>query len=114
MARIYGVFIRKALKLSLFHGFFNGILNQMVEPLVIKGLFGSDGRLDKEFKLVMTSLTEVPMGQVEIIPVGNRLLDDLSAHVAGKGLHISLLSDLVIVLYDGVFDTRRNQSPYPV
>jgi hypothetical protein len=68
----------------------------VIEPFVIKGLFGSNGGLDKEFKLVMTSLAEVPVGQVEIVPVGNRLLDGLSTHIAGKGLHISLLSDLVV------------------
>jgi hypothetical protein len=73
----------------------------MVEPFVVKWLFGPDGGLEEKLKLVMTSLAEVPVGQMEIIPVGNRLFDDLSAHIAGKGLHISLLSDSFFVLYDG-------------
>jgi hypothetical protein len=64
----------------------------MIVPFVVKGLFGPDGGLDKEFKLVMAGFTDVPVGYVKVIPVVNGLLDGFSAHIAGNGLHIILLS----------------------
>jgi hypothetical protein len=73
----------------------------VVEPFVIEGLLGPDGGLNKEFKLVMASLAKVPVGQVKIVPAGNRLFDDLATHIAGKGLHNGAPFRYFIVMYDG-------------
>jgi hypothetical protein len=64
-------------------GLFDGILNQVVEPFVIEGLFGPDGGLDKQFKLIMAGFANIAVGYVEVIPVANGLLDSLSAYIAG-------------------------------
>jgi hypothetical protein len=81
-------------------GLFDGILNQVIVPFVVKGLFGPDGGLDKEFKLVMAWLADVPVGYVKVITIVNGLLDGLSAHIASKGLHIILL--MASFSYDGL------------
>jgi hypothetical protein len=73
------------------NGLFDRILKEMVVPFVVKGLFGPDGGLDKKFKLVMTGFANIPVGYVEVVPVLKRLLDSLSAYIAGYGLHMLLL-----------------------
>jgi hypothetical protein len=90
----------RPLKFSLFDGFFDGILNQMVVPFVVKGLFIPDGGLDKKFKLIVAGFADVPVGDMEIVPVVDGLLDGFSAHIAGNGLHILLL--LILRFYDGL------------
>jgi hypothetical protein len=70
---------------------FDGILNKVVVPFIVKGLFSSDSGLDKEFKLVMAGFANIPVGYMEIVPVVDGLPDGLSAHITGKGLHIVLL-----------------------
>jgi hypothetical protein len=72
-------------------GLFDGILNQVVEPFVIEGLFGPDGGLDQQLKLVVTGLANVTVGYVKVIAVVHGLLDRFSTYVAGQGLHIVLL-----------------------
>jgi hypothetical protein len=81
-------------------GLFDRILDKVVVPFVVKGLFGPDRRLDKEFKLVMAGFTDVPMGDVEVVPVVDGLLNGFSAHITGNGLHILLL--LAMRFYDGL------------
>jgi hypothetical protein len=70
------------LEFTLLNGLFDRILNQFVEPFVIEGFPGPDGRLDKQLKLVMAGLANIAVGYVEVIPVIDGLLDNLSAYVA--------------------------------
>jgi hypothetical protein len=72
----------------------------MVVPFVVKGLFGPDSGLDKEFKLIVAGFANISMGDVKIVPVMDGLLDGFSAHIAGNCLHILLL--LVTLSYDGL------------
>jgi hypothetical protein len=70
---------------------FYGILNQLVVPVIIKRLFGPDGGLNKKFELIMAGLAKIPVGHVKVVPATNGLLNDGSAYITGKGLHIILL-----------------------
>jgi hypothetical protein len=72
----------------------------MVEPFIVKRLFGSNDGLDKKFKLIVAGFANIPVGYVKVIPVVNRLPDGLSTHITGNGLHIVLLP--VSILYDGL------------
>jgi hypothetical protein len=69
------------------NGLFNRILGKPVEPLVAKGLFGPDYGLERQLKLILAGLTEVPVGQVEIITSHGRLQYGMFAHITGKGFH---------------------------
>jgi hypothetical protein len=67
--------------------FFDGFLNQLIKPGIVKRLLIPDHRLNLEFQLVMASLAKISMGHVEKISPHNRGWDDTLAYITSKGLH---------------------------
>jgi hypothetical protein len=81
----------RCLEFSLLHGFLDGFLNQLGIPVVVEGLFGTDYGFDKGFQFVVAGFADIPVGQVKIVPAGNRGFNCTPANVASKGLHKELL-----------------------
>jgi sialic acid synthase SpsE len=79
------------LPFAFLNSFFDGFLDQLVIPVVVKGLFRPDYRFNRRFKLIVAGFTEIPVSQMKIITPGNRLLNLMAAHIACKSLHIILL-----------------------
>jgi predicted RNase H-like HicB family nuclease len=82
---------RRESEFSLLNGLFDGIVDKFGIPVVVEGLFFPDYGLYSRFKIVLAGLAEVPMTNLEIIPVGYRIIHCMSAYITGKGLHIKLL-----------------------
>jgi hypothetical protein len=72
---------------TLLYGLFDGILNQAVEPLVVKGLFGPHHGFDQGFQIIVAGFAKIPVGQMEIGPLRYGIGDGMLANVTGKGLH---------------------------
>jgi hypothetical protein len=61
----------------------------------------------------MTGFADIAVGHVEVVPVMNGLLDDLSAYIADNGFH---MNSLVVSKYDGISTLRieQNQSSWSI
>ena len=68
---------------ALLNGFFNGFLDQIGIPIVIERRFSPDYGFDLDFQFVMAGLTNVPVGQVEVIASRDGSLDDILAYITG-------------------------------
>jgi hypothetical protein len=75
------------LKFPLLDRFFNGNLNKLVVPVIVKRPFRPDYGLYQLLKVIMAGLAKVTMGQMEIIPVHNGLFNLMLTYIASKGFH---------------------------
>jgi hypothetical protein len=71
--------------------FFDGFLDKLGVPIIGERRLGSDCGFNQKFEFVMAGFAKIPVGQVKVVAVRNRRLDDIPAHIASKGLHIKLL-----------------------
>jgi hypothetical protein len=68
-------------------GFFHRFHVELAEPFIIERRFCPYCGLNQEFNLVVTRFANIPMGYMEVIAPGNGIVEDISANIAGKGLH---------------------------
>jgi hypothetical protein len=93
--------------LSLSNGLFDRILGQPVIPFIVEGLFCSDNRFQGQFQAVFAGFTEIPVGKVEVVPVGSGLADSMLTYITGKGFHGQLLLKFIDLLYYIVAQKRK-------
>ena len=85
--------------LALLHSIMKNIHHHLVVPAKVEGLFGPHGILHGEVHIVLAALADIDIGDVEIIPCGNRIFDGLLAYITIDDLHAPLLRSCGLWLF---------------
>jgi hypothetical protein len=83
----------KLLEFALLDGFFQGIRNQPVKPLVTEGIFRPDDGFQRQFKLFPAILADRYGAAVKKRTIRKRLVNGLLAHITIHLLHNILLME---------------------
>jgi len=88
-------YVSDCVELALLDSLFDGFGHDPFIPFKIKGMLIPHNRLEHQFQLILAGLAEVPVFNMEIIPILDWVLNSTFAYIAHKGLHGKLLSSIL-------------------
>jgi hypothetical protein len=91
-------FLGLELKFALLYRFFNIIPDQSCIPIIVEGIFGPDCGFYAKLKVVLAVFANVPVADMKVVAIHNRLFHGMPAYITGKCLHSIILLNMKIFL----------------